>query len=591
MKQYRYAKIDLTIESAVVVDLFDTSLQHELDASASYPHGTIVQYSKEDAAGAGLVIQSVVAEPGTATSAIWHALSENSVIPYFPEAVLAEVQSIVDNPGIEDDSIADLTYLPFITIDNVDSRDLDQAMHISADDSGFTLHYALADAAFFVKPGSALFNEALRRGASYYVPGFSVPMLPAALSEGLISLNPAVLRRALVFIIRFDVSGVVLKTEVLQARMQSAAKLSYTGVEDYYKNPQHSPLHDQVYTPTLDVLRELGKLRIIEAKRRNVVEYNRSSVEVSLSNDGTEFEIADTDRLQVESYNEQISLICNAEGARLLKSAGLPSVVQGVFRVHDAPEEERLKKFSRLLKGLVKHYGLPPEIWVWRWRDGKYGEREYLADYLDRLKSSGVDDRLLSVVHRHSLMLSTASRFTAESGEHHSLKLQQYARFSSPMREVAGIYTHREYLQFLNHQEKSVDSDDSVLREQVIDAANHSKEIQKKLNKAVMKNAIDQLFSDQLELRAKDRYMWSGTVISLRSTRIYVKIDSPAITVKVYLRKLSELNGVKYQLDKSSAFVTGDDSSVIALGQKLNLQVHGYQEDSARWSLLPLAVE
>jgi len=70
-----------------------------------------------------------------------------------------------------------LTHLPFVTIDNTDSRDLDQAVYVeyvdTAADSSHqqaTVYYALADASYYVKPGSALFKEAMRRGVTYYAP-------------------------------------------------------------------------------------------------------------------------------------------------------------------------------------------------------------------------------------------------------------------------------------------------------------------------------------------------------------------------------------------------------------------------------------
>jgi len=595
MNQYQYARIASSTEGSRVVDLFDDSYQYQLQEQESFSAGTIVHYSTD---GDEATIQSVVAKAHTAQAAIWLALSEHGVKPEFPDAVTEEVQSIASAPGIEDESLIDLTGLPFVTIDNIDSRDLDQAMHISADSNGYTLRYALADAAHFVKHGTALFNEALRRGSSYYVPGFAVPMLPRVLSEGLVSLNEMVLRRALVFKITFDQNGTVNDTTVQQARIRSAAKLSYTGVESYYLDPDSSALNDQPYTPTLNALRELGILRVQEARKRNVVEYNRSSVEISLSSDGASFELTDSDRLQVEKYNEQISLVCNAEGAKLLEAAGVPSVVQAIYRVHEAPDEERLKKFSRLLKGLIRCHQLQPEVWVWRWRKGKYGEQEYLADYLERLKQNKVDPGLLAAVQRQALMLSPASRFTAESGGHHSLKLDQYARFSSPMREIAGIYTHREYLQIAAAKNgvsvnEIVKADDELLRDQVITAANRSKEIQKKLNKAVMKKAIDQLFEGQLEQPEALRTRWRGTVMSLRSTRVYVQLESPAISVKIYLRRLGKINSVNYKLDKSSAYISADDGSTstmfLAMGQNIELQVQGYSEDKAKWSLVPVS--
>ena len=578
----RYAKIVVRPDGAMLSDLFEVYRQYPLDNSSDNQAGSIVQYS---ICGSAVEINAVVAHAGTALASIWDALSEQGVYPEFPAAVEAEVQTIVEDPGIEDTTLPDQSHLPFVTIDNVDSKDLDQAMHISQSDSGFTLHYALADAAYFVKPGSELFREALRRGASYYVPGFAVPMLPRALSEGLVSLNEQVSRRALVFTICFDQQGQVYSTEVEQARIRSAAKLSYRAVQSYYDHPSESPLGHQAYASTLDALRALGLLRIEEARRRNVVEYDRSSVEISLTKDETGFVITDTDRLAVERYNEQISLVCNAEGARLLEAAGVNSVVQAVFRIHDAPDTERLVKFSRLLRGLIRHYQLSEALWVWRWRDGKFGKREYLSDYLKRLKDNNVDAGLLAAVQRHALMLSPASRFSAEPGVHHSLRLDQYARFSSPMREIAGIYTHREYLQYAS-VETLEDSNDEDLRSAVIDAANRSKEIQKKLNKAVLKKAIDQLFEQQLSLPVAQRQRWRGTVLSLRSTRVYVRLDTPSIVVKIYLKKLQHLSGSKFELDRSSAVIRGDDGSVFALGQRVELTVHEYSDK--RWSLMPV---
>ncbi|MEM7258832.1 MAG: RNB domain-containing ribonuclease, partial [Pseudomonadota bacterium] len=579
----RYAKILVSAQGSYAADLFRSDKVLALD-SGNYPAGTIVQYTTNHNAA---VVTAVVASENSALAVIWNALSENGIDPEFPPQVSEEVGNIVRAPGIDQADLADLTHLPFITIDNVDSRDLDQAMHIGVSDDEFVLHYALADAAHFVRPGSALFAEALQRGASFYVPGFAVPMLPRELSEDLVSLNEGVTRRALVFVMRFDQLGNVLDTSVQQARIVSAAKLSYQGVEEYYRTGELSDLAGRPFTPTLDYLREFGRLRIEQARRRNVVEYDRSSVEISLSNDGETFQLIDTERLMVEKYNEQVSLVCNGEGARLLSEAGLTSLVQAVYRVHEAPDAERLSKFSRLLKGLIKRYQLDPKMWVWRWRDGRYGPKENLSDYLQRLKDNHADKHLLAAVQRHALMLSPASRFTAVAGGHYSLKLDQYARFSSPMREIAGIFTHREYLQISGQVPDTV-LDDQIFQEKVIDAANRSKEKQKRLNKAVMKKAIDQLFEHQLDLPSQQQVRFTGTVMSLRSTRVYVRLDQTSISVKIYLRELSKHTGQDYHLDRSTAFIECADNVVFTLGQRITLQVHGYTEDKQRWHLLPV---
>lgn len=578
----RFAQIVSTEQGLAASDLFEKTMHYSLEGIDLEP-GTIIRYSVVEG---NFTFSSVVACAGSALSAIWRVLAENGVNPLFPADVHREVEAIVKNPGINDTSLIELTHLPFVTIDNFDSRDLDQAMHITRIGSRFMLRYALADAVHFVRPGTALFKEALRRGASFYVPGFAIPMLPRALSEDLISLNESMLRRALVFTISFDEEGAVLSTGVKLARIKSIAKLSYKGVEQYYKGFDCPSFAKKPYIETLDCLRELGELLITRARDRNVVEYDRSTVEVRLTDDGQSLQLIDVERLQVEKYNEQISLICNTEGARLLSEAGLSPVVQAVFRVHEAPDEERLKKFSRLLKGLILNNRLNPKLWVWRWRDGRYGSRENLSDYLLRLRNNNVDNGMLTAVQRQALMLSTASHFSATPGEHHALKVDQYARFSSPMREIAGIFTHREYLQLVGLAK--IDTDDLQLREEVISVANKAKEVQNKLNKAVMKKAIDQLFECELELPRERRQRFSGVVVSLRSTRIYVQLNEPKINVKIYLNKTGEYSGRPYQLDRSFAYVSVDGEVVFSLGQQLTLLVESYSEDRQRWHLMPV---
>ena len=252
-----------------------------------------------------------------------------------PEAVEREVDLWLKTPGIDDPGLRDLTETPFVTIDNEDSRDLDQALFIDRFEGGYRVMYALADAAYYVRPGSALFDEALARGASFYFPHRAYPMLPTQLSENLISLNPDVDRRALVVVLHLDSEGKRTGTDVLRARIHSHAKLTYAGVQALYDGA--TALAGRDFTEAMWLLQEVGELRIAEARARNVVRYRRA--------DG---------RLDCERYNEQISLLCNVEGARLLaEGQARDSEVHGVFRVHPRPPEERMTAFVKLIRRLA----------------------------------------------------------------------------------------------------------------------------------------------------------------------------------------------------------------------------------------------
>jgi len=161
------------------------------------------------------------------------------------------------------------------------------------------------------------------------------------------SLNEGQVRRALVFEIYLDEEGSVVMTQTLWGLIRSVWKGTYGKVQDYYdamdkgKATQH-PLHSLKHTETIGLLREVGNLRLKIAKERHVVEYQRESSGVSIDKKGFLAFTEPRMRLDSERYNEQISLLCNSEGGKLLsdlaKGGGQrnnnpgPSVVQAIFR-------------------------------------------------------------------------------------------------------------------------------------------------------------------------------------------------------------------------------------------------------------------
>lgn len=169
-------------------------------------------------------------------------LEQEGLDPRFSDEVMAEAAALVASPGLDDPALEDQESIPYVTVDGEHTRDLDQALYLERDGDGYRILYAIADAAYYVRPGTALFAEALRRGTSFYLPGLSVPMLPRSLSEGAVSLNANVVRRALVFDMRIDDAGLCRGTEMRRARIRSRAKLTFEQVQTLLDEPAVSPL-------------------------------------------------------------------------------------------------------------------------------------------------------------------------------------------------------------------------------------------------------------------------------------------------------------------------------------------------------------
>jgi ribonuclease R len=495
----------------------------------------------------------------------------------FPDDVLGEVEALRRAPGIDDPSLVDWTGLPFVTVDGPGTRDLDQALHLeplAPPGRGTRLRYAIADAAHYVAPGTALFREALARGASFYLPGFSVPMLPRPLSEDLVSLGPHATRRALVFDVSLDEAGSVLGFELVPARIESRAKLTFAEVDELFAGGP-SPLAREPFAASLGLLGRVGEQRAHHEDRKHMVRYRR--VEASLGLDGSGALVTRRDeRGPAELANEQLSILCNALGARLL-AAGDAEHVQPIYRVHAPPEPERLASFERLVRGVARDRGLPDDPWLYR-RAADLG----LAGYLEALPTEGALGRLARALHRQAMVLNGRSLFSTSPSAHFGVGEAVYSRFTAPMRELVGIFCHKEARERAMPSRSRARADDEALRLQVIEAGNAAKDVQRRLDREVSRLVLDALFAPELALPPSSRPVRAGTVMGLSSSKIHVLLDAsreaPELDVKIMLRDQGRALGgawLDVEADGARLVVRERGDVVCRLGDEVRVRMHG----------------
>lgn len=503
--------------------------------------------------------------------------------PLFSEEIMKEVEMIIADPGIDDPILRDYTALPFVTIDNDGSKDLDQAVYVEKKNTDYIIYYAIADASSYVKPGSALFKESIRRGASYYLPGFSVPMLPPELSEGIISLNEGVARRALVFIMQINPDGEIISKSALRGKISSRAKLTYSGVQDFYDSIEDSPLNKKDYTDSLIFLQEAGRILAQNGERRGVVNFERYETSISINDNGTGFIFTETGRNDTARWNEQVSLICNMAGAGMVApdENGHDPHVQPVFRVHGAPDESSLHRLERVINSIVEIHSLDE---CWRWRKGA----ESTGEYLSRLPRSGDENRITRAIERQILVTNQKSFFSENPGQHFALKVNLYGRFSSPMREIVGIYSHKELLEKLGLEKPDPDQDDLLIREQVINSANRAKETQNSIDRFVNELLLESVFTGELNLEFDKRPVHAGTILGMKETRLYVLLDSPALEIKVYCDDIERVSGCRLEYrDNLLMLENGSlDAKKYKAGEFIKLRLLSLDE-TGKWHLIP----
>ena len=529
------------------------------------------------------VLEPPLAAAGTALAELYALAASRRLSPLHPPAVMAEAAAVVADPGIDDPSLDDLTHLPFFTIDEPHSKDLDQALCIEpgADGDGFRVWYAIADAAWCVRPGTALFAEALHRGATYYLPGLVIPMLPKALSEGVVSLNPGVDRRALVFDIALAADGQVITTQLRRGRIRSRVKTSYDAVQAYLDGAAPLPGDEPAIAQGIDLLRQVGQCRMHLAEARDVISIRRQEIALSLrGKQGLRFVAMADPRNDVERYNEQISLLCNIEGARFLaRGDRLDDDIHPIYRVHDPPTRERLDRFEREVRSLVKLHRLDTDTWCWRRR------HQSLAAYLKSLPIDGPHPLVAKAIHRQAMLTGGRSLYDTAPGYHFGVGADSYARFTAPMREVVGIFCHKEAWEKLGKAEPNDRRTDAELQRRILVVANEAKQTQRILDRETNRMVLDQLFEGDLQQDGPPAHR--GVILGVSRSKVHVGLEDPPIDVKVYLSDLQRQHGCRLRQGRDTMTVRRSDNGrrLYTVGEAVEVRVRQQDADRDRWAL------
>jgi exoribonuclease R len=254
----------------------------------------------------------------------------------FSSAALTEAEHAATSPVA--DARIDATDLDLVTLDPAGSRDLDQAVHLARDGAGYLVHYAIADVAAFVAPGSALDAEVRSRGVTLYFPDARVLLHPSVLSEGAASLLPAEDRPAVLWTMALDHAGEVRSVHVGRAMVRSRRQYDYPTVQ--------AELATAGRDDFVTLLAEIGQHRLRLARGRQAINLDLPEQQVVADpKDGWRLTVRAP--LDVEAYNAEISLLTGMCAAQLMLSARV-----GLVRTVPRPANDAVARLRRAAPAL-----------------------------------------------------------------------------------------------------------------------------------------------------------------------------------------------------------------------------------------------
>ena len=322
----------------------------------------------------------------------------------------------------------DLRAIPFVTIDPADARDHDDAVHAERDTSednqgGFIVRVAIADVAHYVRTGNAMDTEALRRGNSVYFPDRVVPMLPERISNDLCSLREKEDRACLAVEMTFDRQGRKKKHKFVRGLMRSAAKLSYEEAQaaaDGTPTPRVEPFMDEVIKPLYEAYAALAKARDARAP----LDLDLPERRVEISEDGKVKGITQRVRLEAHRLIEECMILANVCAAETLENKHTPLI----YRVHDAPSEEKIDGLTEFLKTLDISFARGQTLKPMQFNQILHGAKG--TEYVN-------------LINDVVLRSQSQAVYSPENLGHFGLNLRRYAHFTSPIRRYADLIVHR----------------------------------------------------------------------------------------------------------------------------------------------------
>lgn len=355
----------------------------------------------------------------------------------FSEEAMAQAESLPDSVE-SDKEIAervDLRDIGLVTIDGEDARDFDDAVWcapIEGEQGGWRLLVAIADVSHYVKPESALDEDAQQRCTSVYFPTRVVPMLPEKLSNGLCSLNPGVDRCSLVCDMIVSSQGEVTAYQFYPALIRSKARLTYTSVWDALNGEVEDFLVRGGNLADIHNLYALFKALLQARHRRGAADFATAETEI-VTDAQTQKIVAIRKRDHNDAHRliEECMLAANVCAADFVRS----HKAKCLYRIHEAPAADRLAGLRMTLGAFgLKLAG---------------GDNPTPADYA---KISQQAEKLPAAEVINTLLLRSMQRavYSPVLQPHYGLNYEAYTHFTSPIRRYPDLLVHRTIRSILN---------------------------------------------------------------------------------------------------------------------------------------------